>query len=416
MGTSDCHTLRERKRRLRLAVGFLVLLLLVAGLFWLGWRHHTEGRNTASRRGAEIVLKLPSPPVILTPFATQDIAPEEAKKTNARMPYSTRPNKAAKPLIFSGSPVDEAAALTCLASALWYEAGDDQIGQQAVAQVVLNRLRHPAFPKTICAVVFQGADRQTGCQFTFTCDGALSRSPSAAAWRRAREVANRALAGYVFKPVGTATHYHTNWVVPYWAGTLDKIVEIRTHIFYRWPGWWGEPAAFTGRYLGGERLNAGVARLAEPVARPAEWQTASLPTKDIQVAEDHNHEANPWKSIPINGVSLAELKGNIARLIDDANSIFLLQLSPNTFPGSYAIAAHSICKDRRRCLVIGWIRPSLVPHVLPVTPSQMTDATFVYRRNKALNIEESLWNCKSVPREDLSQCRPGTEPTKTETK
>ncbi|MGJ3626051.1 cell wall hydrolase [Sphingomonas sp. MMS24-JH45] len=84
-------------------------------------------------------------------------------------------------------------------------------------QVVLNRLRHPAFPKTVCGVVFQGAERSTGCQFTFTCDGALARQPSPLAWDRARKVAAAALAGAVYRPVGYATHYHTDWVVPYWS-------------------------------------------------------------------------------------------------------------------------------------------------------------------------------------------------------
>ena len=97
-----------------------------------------------------------------------------------------------------------------------YEAGDDPAGQRAVAQVVLNRVRHPAFPKTVCGVVFEGQDRTTGCQFTFSCDGALTRwSPSPALWTAARQIATAALTGTVYRPVGYATHYHTDWVVPY---------------------------------------------------------------------------------------------------------------------------------------------------------------------------------------------------------
>ena len=114
------------------------------------------------------------------------------------------------------------------ASGRWYqhhyEARDD--GQAAVAQVVLNRLRHPLFPKTVCGVVFQGSQKTTGCQFTFTCDGAMLRyTPAAAGWSRARDIARLALNGSVYAPVGHATHYHTDWVVPYWSASLEKITE-----------------------------------------------------------------------------------------------------------------------------------------------------------------------------------------------
>lgn len=91
-------------------------------------------------------------------------------------------------------------------------------GQAAVAQVVLNRVRHPAFPGTVCGVVYQGSQRKTGCQFTFTCDGSLTRrTMSQSAWQRARAIAANTLSGNVNSTVGLATHYHTNWVYPYWS-------------------------------------------------------------------------------------------------------------------------------------------------------------------------------------------------------
>jgi hypothetical protein len=117
---------------------------------------------------------------------------------------------------------------------------------------VLNRVRHPAYPKSVCGVVFQGSARPTGCQFTFTCDGALRWSPQPALWRQAQDVARRALAGFVDKDVGTATHYHAAYVVPYWAPTLVKMTQVGQHIFYRWTGPWGEPPAFNGHYEGRE--------------------------------------------------------------------------------------------------------------------------------------------------------------------
>ncbi|MBK6297661.1 MAG: cell wall hydrolase [Sphingomonadales bacterium] len=136
------------------------------------------------------------------------------------------------PYHFGRKNPDFERARDCLASAAWYEAGDDSAGQRSVMQVVLNRLMHPAFPKTVCRVVFQGEDRTTGCQFTFTCDGALARrSPSEKAWKRAQAIAELALSGTVDSSVGLATHYHTDWVVPNWSGSLDKIARVGSHLF-----------------------------------------------------------------------------------------------------------------------------------------------------------------------------------------
>jgi hypothetical protein len=103
-------------------------------------------------------------------------------------------------------------------------------------------------------VVYQGAAKATGCQFTFTCDGSLRGHPAPALWARAEDVAREALAGYVDKDVGSATHYHAVYVAPYWAPTLVKMTQIGQHIFYRWTGAVGEPDAFTGRYAGHEAM------------------------------------------------------------------------------------------------------------------------------------------------------------------
>ena len=117
---------------------------------------------------------------------------------------------------------------------------------------MLNRARHPAYPRTVCGVVFQGSERATGCQFTFTCDGSIRRTPSAALWAKARRIAEEAIAGKVYAPVGWATHYHTNWVVPYWSASLVKLANVGTHIFYRWEGGWGRAPAFRFRPAGVE--------------------------------------------------------------------------------------------------------------------------------------------------------------------
>ncbi|WP_260927185.1 cell wall hydrolase [Novosphingobium sp. 9] len=170
------------------------------------------------------------------------------------LPGSTGP--AARSMIIDDTPLDHMRALQCLTQAVYYEAASEpDAGQRAVAQVVLNRVAHPAFPNTVCGVVYQGATRAGGgCQFTFTCDGSLSRKPMALFWDRARAVAAAALAGYVYAPIGLATHYHTVQVHPYWADSLHYLETIGAHRFYALQGPAGGAATFRFVYHGGEPL------------------------------------------------------------------------------------------------------------------------------------------------------------------
>ena len=158
----------------------------------------------------------------------------------------------ARPFVARGTVLDQARALECLTTAIYYEAANEpDNGQQAVAQVVLNRVRHPAFPATVCGVVFQGSERR-GCQFSFACDGAMARPRAPASWARARRVAARALSGSVFAPAGLATHYHTYAVTPAWNRSLVMTGAFGAHFFHRWKGWWGTADAFSDRYVGRE--------------------------------------------------------------------------------------------------------------------------------------------------------------------
>jgi spore germination cell wall hydrolase CwlJ-like protein len=186
----------------------------------------------------------------------RQIAPQDALSVNAAIPLSNSANPAARPFIWSAvSSADRDRSVDCLTAAIYYEAAREPVdGQRAVAQVVLNRVRHPAYPDTVCGVVFEGAQRITGCQFSFTCDGSLRRAPEQSYWDRAHEVAKAALSGYVYAPVGWATHYHANYVVPYWSSTLVKTAVVGAHIFYRWTGGWGRPPAFVDHYAGSEPL------------------------------------------------------------------------------------------------------------------------------------------------------------------
>ena len=188
----------------------------------------------------------------------------------------------ASPFRIDNSGIDRTRALDCLTAAVYYEAASEaDSGQRAVAQVVLNRVAHSAYPDTVCGVVYQGSQRRTGCQFTFTCDGSLARRPNRMFWLRAENVARDALAGYVYTPIGLATHYHTVAVNPYWAPSLHYLGTIGAHRFYSFQGAAGRRGAFRFAYLGGEPSVTG--RMTAPEARTPE---AALDPVQLQLAYD----------------------------------------------------------------------------------------------------------------------------------
>jgi spore germination cell wall hydrolase CwlJ-like protein len=123
----------------------------------------------------------------------------------------------------------------CLAAAVYFEArGESVKGQAAVAQVVLNRVKNPAYPNSVCGVVYQNDDWRNRCQFSFACDGIKDRISEAYHWRKAQEVAYSVASGEIYLPeVGSSTHYHATYVKPRWARTMEKMKKIGTHIFYR---------------------------------------------------------------------------------------------------------------------------------------------------------------------------------------
>jgi spore germination cell wall hydrolase CwlJ-like protein len=195
---------------------------------------------------------------LLDPAAAPALSGDPAIEANAALPLAGPGTAAPSTLILaSATPVAQMRALDCLAQAIYYEArSESEAGQRAVAQVVLNRMRHAAWPNSVCGVVYQGPMRVGGgCQFTFTCDGSLSRSPYGEDWARARRLASEALGGFVFEPVGLSTFYHANYVMPRWAPRLLKTAVIGAHLFYRLPG--AGRGAFATAYAG-----------VEPIARP----------------------------------------------------------------------------------------------------------------------------------------------------
>lgn len=190
------------------------------------------------RKSVAVALEDPVEPAPLT--FQPNIPPADAEAINAERHDYAGTIIAARPFIAPRSAAraaDLQRAIECLAQTVYYEAASESAqGQRAVAQVVLNRVRDPNYPNSVCGVVYQGSERKTGCQFTYTCDGSLARRPDPFLYARARMVAVGALAGAVEPSVGLATHYHTRQVVPYWRTDLVKLRTVGAHIFYGWKG------------------------------------------------------------------------------------------------------------------------------------------------------------------------------------
>ncbi|TFI57582.1 cell wall hydrolase [Sphingomonas parva] len=261
--------------------GCLALLLLSASCVPLQAAPAPSKDLLAAGRGGQAAAAPAGPSTTLAEnpalaeegMVLQSVSPTDAAAFNAAIPLAQVSNPRAASMVFRAA--DAAGlhrSLQCLAEAIYYEArSESEEGQRAVAQVVLNRVRHPGYPASVCGVVYQGPMRAGGgCQFTFTCDGSLGLPPAGVAWQRARRIASEALAGSVYAPVGHATHYHTQQVLPVWAYRLAKVAVIGSHNFYRIAGDLGAPSAFRQAYSGREPSPAAViaARLPISLGRP----------------------------------------------------------------------------------------------------------------------------------------------------
>lgn len=236
--------------------------------------------DAAPARGATGTIALPDLPL---PVGAAALAGDTSVRP--ALPFS----------MARASAIDRGRALQCLTTAIYYEAASEpDVGQQAVAQVILNRVRHPAFPATVCGVVFQGSEH-AGCQFSFACDGALQRgSPSPAYWLRALKVAAAALNGHVMPQVGLATHYHTYAVTPAWNRSLVMTAAIGAHFFHRWQGGWGTPAAFRQPYVGGEPVPGPHPRIDAPALITAAVGTPALPAaKPVTIQPAYAQSGTP---------------------------------------------------------------------------------------------------------------------------
>ena len=358
----------------------LILPVVIALLLALGLALGLSLGEEPADRTAELA-RLPGlpadAPLLTAPPSLSDM--DAARARNAVVPFVKGPVTPAPRFAFKGSPEDRHRATECLALAAMAEAGASDIGQRAVMQVVLNRVRHPAFAKTVCGVVFQGSERATGCQFTFTCDGSLARRYSDSAWLQARIRAGEALGGYVFKPVGLATHYHTDWVYPYWSPELEKLAKIETHLFFRWPGFWGTKSAFSAAYRGGE---------ADP-ATLFGADTALLP------------EAAPLPTAVPDAPKIDS--GTVVMRATAGKANFIL-LAGSASADALA-AARAVCNQPGTCRVLGWTDPAAIPQAFPIPPAARAALQFSYTRDPG-GAEIVLYGCShftGVPRE---QCIP----------
>jgi hypothetical protein len=251
-----------------------------------------------------------------------------------------------------------------------------------VIQVVLNRVRHPAFAKTICGVVFEGSERRTGCQFSFTCDGSLARRYSDSAWEVARLRAGQMLAGQVYAPVGNATHYHTDWVFPYWSPKLVKLARVETHLFFRWPGYWGTAKAMQARYHGGEP---------DPFASE-------------DAANDSPAAPNALPP-PVLPPDTPPISGGAVTMRDPTGKANFVALDPGSNADSALAIARKLCREGETCRVLAWASRAQIPAAFPLARGDRATLLFSFTRDPS-GAEYALYDCTrftDLPRE---KCMP----------
>lgn len=370
------------RKSLYSALAALVIVTAIVAGSWFGLRALVGDALEVQRHAAELA-SLPGRPDEAPVLAVEApaLAPDDARARNAAMPFFLGKLNPAPPFRFAGSPLDQSRAVECLALAAMAEAGPSDPGQRAVIQVVLNRVRHPAFAKTVCGVVFQGSERRTGCQFSFTCDGSLARRYAANAWEVARLRAGEMLAGKIYAPVGNATHYHTDWVHPYWSPKLVKLAQVETHLFFRWPGYWGGDKALREAYRGGE-------------PDPFAGQPADVPSTAAEALAPAN--------LPTDTPAIS---GGAVTMRDPTGMANFVVLDPGSDAASALAIARKLCREGATCRVLGWASRVEIPAAFPLTPASRATLQFSFTRDPS-GAEYALYDCRrfvDLPRE---KCMP----------
>jgi hypothetical protein len=304
----------------------------------------------------------------------------------------------AAPLQFLGAPGDRDRAADCLALAAWYEAGTNLDDQRSVMQVVLNRVAHPSFPKSVCGVVFDGSHRSTGCQFTFTCDGSMvRRRPSPLAMARARAVATLALKITIHPEVSQATHYHADYVTPWWSSKLVRLGKVGPHIFYRWPGSRGN--------LSGRPTSANEAELAQ-LTYPAFSRPDLVPMASGAIEA----QLPPTETLPpstaLAQVEIAESSISLANPAPKTDGAIFFSVDKGSPSGRWAISALGKCTGQPGCRVLAYETQERLSHNSTISAPAREKPIFLFVRDAASGVELALWDCEKVARPSNSQCLP----------
>ncbi len=391
--TPDMRPQRQFAPMLALA-GLVLLPILLLALF-------SHPVQTTGHEGETKVAAIAPPPdqpdlpdlpatgkdtVILSELQAGD-----AQVRNAAVAFAAAGPGKASPFVFRGSNADRIRARDCLALAGMAEAGGGSGDQRSVMQVILNRVRHPAFAKTVCGVVFEGSQRPTGCQFSFTCDGSLARRYSDAAWRSARARADEMLDGSVEASVGNATHFHADYVYPWWSDKLDKVAQVGPHIFFRWRGFWGTRNALSARYGGGE-------------PDPMRLQETALTVAAANPMPTLVQGGEAVRSITTEMVERPEQVAN-APASPGAGIHFVL-VSPGDSPVALVDKARSLCVGEGYCRVQGWSDVSNIPTALPLSDAARRSLRFSFVGASAGSGEAAFFDCRTFPSPAVGTCLP----------
>lgn len=344
---------------------------------------------------AEPMPDLPASPEDTVVFS--ELTATDARARNAAVEFAAVGPGTPSPFRFDGSAADRLRARDCLALAGMAEAGGGDGDQRAVMQVILNRVRHPAFARTVCGVVFEGAQRPTGCQFSFTCDGSLARRYSDAAWRAARDRAEQMLGGATHAPVGNATHFHADYVYPWWSDQLDKVAQVGPHIFFRWRGFWGSRSALSARYAGGEpdplrlRETALVTAAANPLPGLLESGEAvrSITRDSVARAADKPPRAAASPGQPGAGAG-----------------VHFVLVAPSDSPAALVERARSLCSGGGYCRVQGWSEAEQIPAQLPLSEAARRSLRFSFVASNANGGEAVFFDCRLFPSPQSGTCLP----------
>ncbi|WP_417319285.1 cell wall hydrolase [Erythrobacter aureus] len=372
--------------------GLVLLPFLVLAIFARDARVEATGLDEVAMTITPDIAIADLPGAADDTVILSELESNDARARNAAIDFAAAGPGTASPFGFRGSEADRVRARDCLALAGMAEAGGGDADQRAVMQVILNRVRHPAFAGTVCGVVFEGSQRPTGCQFSFTCDGSLARRYSDAAWRAARERAEDMLGGATHAPVGNSTHFHADYVYPWWSDRLDKVAQVGPHIFFRWRGFWGSRAALSASYRG------------------AEPDPLTLRQTALAVAE-----ANPLPTLLQSGEAVRSITSQTPAQVSEVGQgappspgagVHFVLVARGESPQTLVERARGLCLGEGYCRVQGWSEADAIPRGLPLTDEARRAMRFSFVAAGAGGQEAIFLDCRTFPAPGIGTCLP----------